>query len=279
MGLYYEQLKVLVKKSISNPERIIPHLRTKIKAKKLKNEIEGIRKASIVWHVCTPKSASTYLMQFLHHSILEKNSKVNIGLSLPSYGNRPQVFCGHTLGARLNSKRLNMTTHTHALATDDLLEMLSENHVILCQTRSILDTVVSLVDYLNKQGPLNPWSSMAFHYWHKLSDEQKADNVIEHYVPWHISFLQGWLIASETLDVHWFNYSDVVKDCGKCVSPIFSKFNIPFSGEVSLPSGKTNFNVGIMGRGKLLLSLSQQDRIVEKIKNSDHLKQDLLRFL
>lgn len=278
MGIGLEQIKGIGKKAFFYPGKIIPYLKKvlfhDIESKKA---IDKIRNESIVWHVCTPKSASTFLM---NKFILSLNQTlINIHF-LPSFlqGNKPQVFCRYHIKNNLVPNYVNVLGRQHTMATIDLCEMISDNHVVVCQTRGIYDTIVSFMDHLNT-GILSPFLPTSHLFWEHLDDQQKLNEIIEFYVPWHINFLQSWLIASESMDVRWINYQDAVDNTNDCINQIFSKFNISSRDEGELPQSRMRFNKGVGGRGKILIPDLDQERIAEKVKRSDHLNQDLTRFL
>ena len=308
MGNY----KLIFKKMAANLERIRAHLSKLIKAPQsylyhhssylyhYKNDLrqyvgsmgsrsvlKKIRKASIIWHVSTSKTASKFLMNYLSAILHKQKANINFFTGVPFHENRPQVFCQYHIIQRIKSQRVNISVQQHALATNDLHQMISDNHVVMCQTRGILDSIVSLINHCNTRRPLIPYSPMAELYWSRLSDEQKIDDMIEYYLPWHIAFLQGWLVASEIYDVFWIDYSEVVKDPRNYIKQVFLKFNIPLNNiaspdKMNLSSAEKNLNTlikGFAGQGREIIPVSQQDRIAEKIEKADHLGQNLVRFL
>ena len=120
--------------------------------------IERIRQQRMVWHFCTPKSASTFLMSHMLQATANNPAIGNIR-NVPVHGNRPQVICVYTTHGSIIDRdpaHVMLGRHTHALASDDILEMISNNHLVIVQSRGVLDTVVSLIDHLNKNA-VSPW--------------------------------------------------------------------------------------------------------------------------
>lgn len=275
----YRKIKKLGKDASANPERILPFLNRITQDAGARRALEKIRAASVVWHACTPKSASTYLTNYMQRSLRSQNANIHFIMGVPFFENRPQVYCRYQLSHRIEPKRVNILDHLHTLATNDFFEMYSDRHVVICQTRSLFDTIVSLTDHLNIQSPLTPFLPMSYRYWDQLSDEQKLDDMIENYVPWHIAFLQSWMAASNECNVKWVQYSDAVKDPNSLISKVLAKYNISLNGSYVLEQKDMNFNRGISGRGRDIIPSLQQERIAEKVARADYLKQDLTRFL
>jgi hypothetical protein len=262
-------------KSIKNPWKVYRYSRNLLSSSHRDN-IEYIKNQDIVWHTCTPKSASSFWDVFCVSVLNKKKIKSSYFNSLPSWGTRPQVNCSYTIKSQIAPfQTLSVSSHQHTLATGDFLAMLSSNHRIICQTRPILDTLVSLLDFLDDGHTEGPWSPVLHMYWNKLSFQEKIDEVVEIYLPWHLKYLQSWILASDNYDVKFIFFDDVTENTSKCFNEIFSRWDITLEN-VNIPTlGPINLNKGIRGRGKSLLPEKTIERIVNIVKKTDKLKQSL----
>ncbi len=238
-------------------------VRTKKKGSRLYASIvDHIRAQPIIWHFCTPKSASTFLMQKLIQATADQP---NVGhlKCLPIAHNRAQAVCPFTIAESIGDHPLHhvmIARHVHAAATTDLLDMISENHLVVVQTRPVFDTVISAIDHLNQQ-PISPFCINGEEIWPTLSESAKIDYLTLTYVPWHVQFIQSWDRAAEHSNIKWASYQDVVDNPDKIVSEILAFHGIHSAPEPSMPLGNIRFNVGRSGRGQELLSPQQKPNI------------------
>jgi hypothetical protein len=274
------QFKRLLSKLTYN--HVFASINRRLHIRRINTYKKSIHDSNIVWHTCTPKSASTFFMNYSKAALANSSKNFTIIQGVPIYENRPQIICESTIIKSLNkTSDINLSSHQHVLATNDLLDKITDNHVVICQYRSILDTIVSLIDHQDdkQKSMVNLFAPFSHCYWEQLSYEEKLNNIIDNYLPWHISYLQGWIIASETINVKWLHYNDVILDPKKSFNQIFSKFNISSPDFVEIPKSKSNFNKGISGRGKKIIPKSMQERITEKILRADKLNQNLINYL
>jgi hypothetical protein len=276
------QFNKLLSKLIYNPKDILASINRRLHIRRINNYKKSIHDSNIVWHTCTPKSASTFFMNYCKAALTNSSKDFTIFQGVPTYENRPQIICESTIIKSLKkTSDINFSSHLHVLATNDFLDKITDNHVVICQYRSILDTIVSLIDHLDdkQKSMVNLYAPFSHFYWEQLSYEEKLNNVIDNYLPWHISYLQGWIFVSETIDVKWLQYNDVILDPKKSFNQIFSKFKISSPDFVEIPQNKRNFNKGTAGRGKKLIPKLMQERITEKILMADKLNQNLINYL
>lgn len=247
---------------------------------------EDIRSRKIIWHVCTPKSASTYLMNLCrsHLEVLNDPVKYRYLSSVPVHGNRPQVTCPYTLyeGLKLLGKdTIAVTKHQHVLATQDLLELLSENHKVIVQTRTITDTLVSMVDHID-QSPESrgPWLIRSVDFWKNLDKKKKFDLLILHYVPWHIQFLQGWIDAQKHFkNIHLFDFDEIVHSPRRVFEEVFEITDSINLNNMIPTRENARFNRGVSGRGMETLENAQIALVRNMLEISDRLGQQLVRYL
>jgi hypothetical protein len=262
-------------KFIKNPWKGYRYVRNNVRSSYTDN-IEYIKNQDIVWQTCTPKSASSFWNVFCVSTLNKKKIKSNYFDPIPTFGNRPQVNCIYSIRSQIAPfQTLSVSSHHPTLATDDFLAILSSNHRVICQTRPILDTLISLLDYYDAGNCLNPWSPVLHRYWNKLSFQEKIDEIVENYLPWHLQYLQTWILASDNYDVKFIFFDDVVGNTSKCFNEVFSRWNITLENVDSPTLGPVNFNKGTSGRGKRLIPQKTIEHIVSIVKKTDKLKQSL----
>ena len=122
-------------------------------------ETEKVRKKinqeNLIWHFCTPKSASTYLIY-----LININTK-NAVSAVPYYYDRPQVYdfsylYSQILENKLNNRKIFKINQKHTISVnqqhisyDSFLEnYISERHIVIIQFRNIYKTILSLKDFL-----------------------------------------------------------------------------------------------------------------------------------
>lgn len=234
--------------------------------KQYDDSVAKLQAKNFVWHFCTPKCASTHFMKHLQMATAS-NPAVGYARCIPMPKDRPQVVCTYTINHAIDDNPNTETiigNRTHALATEDLTDIISSNHIVVIQTRSILDTIVSLFDHWNKNPRTPFWVTNQF-FWPDLTDEEKYNHIIESYVPWHVQFVQGWDRASAKLNLIWTSYQNVVSDSNKVAEEIFSFHSINHN-HVSVPrEANGQFNVGRSGRGQKQLSEKQKMRVSELV--------------
>ncbi len=268
-------------KFIKNPWKGYRYIRNSLSSSYIDN-IEYIKEQNIVWHTCTPKSASTFWNKFCLSVLNKKKINSNYFNSFPEWGNRPQVNCSYTIKSQIGPfQALLVSSHQHTIASDDFLKMLSNNHTVICQTRPILDTIVSLLDFYDSGSSIciNPSSPVLHRYWDKLSFQEKIDEIVEGYLPWHLQYLQTWILASNNYDVKFLFFDDIVGNTSKCFNEVFSRWNITIENVDISTFGPVNFNKGISGRGKSIIPEKTIEHIVNIVKKTDKLKQSLNDYI
>jgi hypothetical protein len=266
-------------KFIKNPWKGYRYVRN-LSSLSYADNIKYIKEQNIVWHTCTPKSASSSWSAFCLSVLSKKKIKSNHFNALPIFGNRPQVSCSYTIKSQIAPfQRLCVSSHQHTLATDDFLAMLSSNHTIICQTRPILDTIASLLDFSDAGYSINSCSPVLHKYWNKLSFQEKIDEIVESYLPWHLQYLQTWLLASNNYDVKFLFFDDLVGNPSKCFNRVFSRWDITLKNGDIPTLDQHKFNKGISGRGKSVIPEKTIEHIVSIVKKSDKLNQSLNNYI
>lgn len=287
--VYRVFIKVLgrIQKVFDSSKKVTKQQRQSLDTSQLKILKKNIKSREVYWHVCTPKSASTFFMNYSMRRLTHKDnpSDYHFVSAVSEYRNREQFVCAYSLWERIShlpSESKIITYHQHCLPTADLLSLISNKHTVIVQIRGILDTLVSGLDHLKAASSIqNPWIINAANYWNLLSDEQKLDLQIIHYVPWHIAFIQGWLLAAEkNKNIKIIDFETVTANTSEVFNEIFSNTNVSIhDNEVELIKLDSKFNKGIKGRGKHLISEDRINQIKSMIEANDHLNQDLMRYL
>ena len=247
---------------------------SQLKVNYLKNKI---KRKKMIWHVCTPKSGSTYLMNYLNNNIKDIYGPV-VPVAFSSR-DRLQSTCPYTIVSQLNIFSLNkkiLTSHQHTEATEDFFRYVSKNHKIIVQTRGILDTIISFVDHLDKNN-LNPHIIRADLYWSDLTRNQKIDYLILHYLPWHLSFLRSWLLT-KNYNLHFVSFINVVSNIREEVKKIFNENEIK-KNEIKVDEKQKNFNKGISGRGKIEIPEEKITAIRRIVKDFDNQNLNLEKYI
>ena len=151
------------------------------------------------------------------------------------------------------------------------------------QSRDILDTVVSLKDHIDR-APQQPWvllpSGETGASWTRLEDEEKYWAIALYYAPWHCQFVTSWETEVGRFEV---TYERLTTEPAKVLQEICERFEMPGTAQeavraVDLVAGntrRTNFNVGVGGRGAKLLPFELQQFVQEMEARSKVLQSQL----
>ncbi len=281
-------------KFIKNPWKGYRYIRNSLSSSYIDN-IEYIKEQNIVWHTCTPKSASSFWDIFCLAVLNKKKIKTNYFDAVPITHARQKLFlftdhpgCSSYVRSQIAPfQELCFSSHQNVLASFYFLDMLSNKHTVVCQTRPILDTLVSLLDFYDAGHIVNPWSPVLHNFWNKLSFQEKINIIVDSYLPWHLHYLQTWILASDNYDVKFLFFDDVTGNPQKCLNEVLSRWDVTFEkkdtpiietsvkGKDGEGFGPIKFNKGISGRGKSLIPEKTIERIITIVKKMDRLKQSL----
>jgi hypothetical protein len=170
----------------------------------------------------------------------------------------------------------------HTRATDANLEMMRRfgiRPVII--VRDVFDCVVSLAEHLFREGIDEYFSGIyATPAMAALNLERRHDLLITFALPWYFSFFASWHDACRAgrVDALWTNYKALTTDWAGEIGRILGHYGITKSRETleravadtlaegtapAAPYRLIRLNRGVAGRGRQLLTASQQDRIRE----------------
>jgi len=269
-----------------NKPKEIPHIfKSKKEIRELKYYYQYIQDQNIIWHICSPKSASTLLMNNLKAVISDNKRLTKNARMFRSGKTRNNIIDLNFFFNELDNKKINITTHSHSIITEDLKNCFSKKHKIIIQTRNILDTLVSL-NYGMKISKKKFWMPIAEQYWDTKNIDHFQD-LIFNYLPFHINFLNGWLHLAKNSDLDFFfiKYEEVINrnTNKKILKEIFSNFKsdvkINFNNINFDKSKLNNFNLGEVSRGRKEIPAKYIDEIKNKLINNDYFKFNLINYL
>ena len=202
------------KKGLKRPNDIFPYIYGRYKSSKNNKETEKIRKKinqeNLIWHFCTPKSASSYLVHLLN---LNNNKHIS---SIQYYYDRDQVSDFFFLFNKIQEQKFNNTkfttvNHQHTIYDSFLEKYISEKHTVIIQFRNIYKTVLSLKDYIISENVMN---NNSFARWdpEKYNDKDILKLLIFNYVPFHVNFIKTWVESKIRGKKIFINYESFIKN-------------------------------------------------------------------
>lgn len=215
-----------------------------------------------IFIACVPKTASTFL----------KNLLVNLtGFE--------DVFMVYAAGQSEHELYLptvrefahfNTVTQQHCRASDaniHLMQGFGISPIVL--VRNIFDSVMSLLDFYNKQGAF--YASFFRGDFQSLDEESKIDLLIDNVIPWYFQFVASWDLAErqERVPVKWLTYEELIADKPATTLDILKFYGLGASQKaveakirgLESESRKIRFNKGVAGRGRSGLTEQQKERI------------------
>lgn len=208
-----------MKKISANIKRFLFNIRhSKIKKK--------IRSSSLIWHFCTPKSASTYLKNIF----IDQN--FSVVSAIPFYKNRPQVSDFNELYKNLllsNFKKEVFTSHQHSPFDEHISGYISENHKVIIQTRNIYETICSLRDQIvhEKSYEKNPFCILN----ENMSTGDLNKNIILSYTPFHVKFVMSWYNSKIKAEKIFINYKNFINNEKNTLKIILNHNNFNFKND------------------------------------------------
>ena len=215
-----------------------------------------------IFIACVPKTASTFLK--------------NILLSLTGYRDMFSVYAaGQTehelyLPTIRECAHLDTVTQQHCRASDanvHIMQAFGIRPVVL--VRNIFDSVMSLLDFYNKQGAY--FNTYFRNDFPSLDEQTKIDLLIDNVMPWYFQFVASWDLVEKQrrLEIHWLTYEKLISDKAVAIQRILNFYGLGAYEkavaskiqETESESRKIRFNKGVAGRGKTGLSDDQKDRI------------------
>jgi len=215
-----------------------------------------------IFIACVPKSASTFLKNLL--------------ISLTGYRDMFAVYAaGQTehelyLPTVREFAHFDTVTQQHCRASDatvHIMQAFGIRPVVL--VRNIFDSVMSLLDFYNKQGAyFNTYFRGDFA---SLDEETRIDLLIDNVIPWYLQFMASWDLVEKQrrLQIHWLTYEELIGEKASAIQKVLNFYGLGAYEkaleskirETEAESRKIRFNKGVAGRGNAGLSDKQKDRI------------------
>lgn len=213
--------------------------------------------------VAQPKSASTFLKNLLAEASGFRDTYLFHAAELASQDLFYPVL--------LELAEQPTVTHQHLRATEANLQIMQAfglRAVVL--TRPLADVLVSLSEFLTA-GAIRG-TQFDLDAWMRATPERRIDQLIDLVVPWHLEFLAGWQRADRTrrVPVMWLDYAQVTGDPVGSARRLFAFHGIQvdearlqqaLARVVARPAAENRIQQGRAGRGGLLLSAAQQERL------------------
>ncbi len=215
-----------------------------------------------VFVTCAPKSGSTFLKNVLL-GVTGFRSFFPIYASLQ---NEQELDLPHFV----KFGNVNTVTQQHARASEANIQMMQAFGVKpIVLVRNIFDTAVSLLDFYTKGYTFSTFFEkeefLAF------DENKKIDLLIEYVLPWYFQFVASWQKAEleKRLVMKWITYEQMIADKPAMVEQVLDFYGIKADRGriveiISLTENdgeKNRFNKGVSGRGKVVLSDPQKERI------------------
>jgi len=271
------------KKGLKRPNDIFPYIYGRYKSSKNNKETEKIRKKinqeNLIWHFCTPKSASSYLVHLLN---LNNNKHIS---SIQYYYDRDQVSDFFFLFNKIQEQKFNNTkfttvNHQHTIYDSFLEKYISEKHTVIIQFRNIYKTVLSLKDYIISENVMN---NNSFARWdpEKYNDKDILKLLIFNYVPFHVNFIKTWVESKIRGKKIFINYESFIKNEKNYLEKIligYDKKNIIVPEIEKIEKRVIKFNLG--SKRENTLSVDEKKLIDEIVdihtKHSDPIIKSLI---
>jgi hypothetical protein len=215
---------------------------------------------------CMPKSGSTWLTQALRavtgYSDIPVSSHWAIQELDPVALARHQCF--------------GLVGHIHLIPSPYTIGLLNHYQVkIIILTRKLPDIIVSLreffyapeiINQLKRDGVLQSSFYMIDHKFYDLSEKEQYDYLIDFALPWYLWFAASWQKFKGELrhPSVWLSYDELMADRVGVLARTVESLNLLRLNDVDKSIGalgNTRLNVGVSGRGYMVLSGNQIDTI------------------
>ncbi|MGB2752103.1 MAG: sulfotransferase domain-containing protein [Pyrinomonadaceae bacterium] len=215
-----------------------------------------------IFVTCAPKSGSTFLKNLLV-SITGFKFMFAVYSSLQ---NEQELDLPHLM----KFGNINTVTQQHARASEANIQMMQAFGIKpTVLVRNIFDTTASLLDFYTNGFVFSTYFDKE--EFLSFDDDQKIDLLIEYVLPWYFQFVASWQRAEREgrLEVNWITYEEMVADKAKMADRVLGFYGIKAPPELidqklaEIESDRENnrFNKGGTGRGKLVLTDEQRNRI------------------
>lgn len=212
-----------------------------------------------IFFPCFPKTASTFITKSLATQLNFKYVVYNYGAGRNEQELYPPMLEKYV--------KVSTVTHQHVRATEPNVRLLDKYAIKpIVLVRNILDCVISMRDHIINEDDKWPQAYITKEF-HDLKPDAQLDFIIDFVVPWYINFYVSWMdcARNHVLPVKWMAYEELIHDETGFFEAIFKYYGVEeynVNEKECLSKKETRFNVGQIGRGEMLLSTKQ----IEKIK-------------
>ncbi len=204
---------------------------------------------------CFPKSGSTYLCKVL--ADLTGMQRTNFAHARIHGWYVEQDLYEPTLKAH---RREPAIVHQHVKGTPPNLHLMKEYGIRpIILVRNLADTLLSLHDHLDREGPALPTGFVPRHYF-EMDVESRLMYLIRMHLPWYFNFLVAWQDAMVDIPQRWLSYEQLFTDRVATVLDVCEYYGIEATREevnaslvrLDADANATRKNVGKSGRGAAL---------------------------
>lgn len=213
-----------------------------------------------------PKSASLYFTEVLARVLNYQNHQIGFMLQGGA------IYYPRLLAAKFSGS--NTISHCHNAADSNTIAMIRKLNIrTIVLTRNLLDSIVSRRDMLEQDKRAgNIASPSAINRFLNASLETQLDVIIDFFAASYINFVTSWNLYKndECISPIFITYEQINLDQVASVSRVANNLGEEVNPEdisrvVSdlMAQGGINFNKGIIGRGKKIIT----DRQIEKLRH------------
>jgi hypothetical protein len=222
------------------------------------------RKGAYIFLACMPKSGST----FLARAIEDVTGFPHTRLCYAHERNEQELY----LPKLVETYTKSIVTQQHIKATGpnlDLFVRFGIRPVIV--TRNLFDVIVSIRDYLCREGVYGFPSLYATDHFLTISEEEQFDFLITFAAPWYFNFYASWYDAAHDgrIETMWLTYEELTADWADGIERVLAFYRQPVPRDAIVAAvrrmqgdpQKSRLNKGVAGRGMDLLSAAQRERL------------------
>jgi hypothetical protein len=224
------------------------------------------RKGEYIFVACMPKSGSTFLTRTMSRITGFEHAR----LTYEFERNEQELY----LPKLVDTYGKSIITQQHVRATGPNLELFNRfgiRPVIL--VRNLFDAIVSIRDYLHREGVQYFPSLYATDHFLTLPDEEQFDFLITFAAPWYFNFYASWFDArrDDRIETLWLTYEELVADWVAGIEKVLAFYGLgrprdEIAAAVEAMTddpGRVRLNMGVAGRGSTLLTEAQRARLAE----------------
>ena len=170
--------------------------------------IDNLKNKKIIWHASTMRSGSTFLNYFIDN--FSKFKTFNINNKKVKLNDNIEINFVAKQFMEKSDNNYWISRNSHFCPDLYNIGNLRKEDVVIIQHRNILDTILSLYN-LSKDKIKNNEHNIIFPHdskiFSKINEDEKISLLIYKYIPFHLDFLQSWLLYSKSKKI-FVSYDD-----------------------------------------------------------------------